>query len=216
MKRSRIKLNSNFSYEDFYRVIILPLPCVQFFRRPCCRVASPSSNRPPSPSIFPSFSNPSNPLETNRSPSSLSLSLVDSRRKKKKKSKTRQIKAWRWIVNYEIYQVCVWSFEEDEIKREEWSKRARKTSEVFCFPRRKKRIGGNGGNEHGEPRPTFTKFSIASVDQPVEIYRSIDRPRDNLLSTNGFDVPLCEIIERVKRIESMDGLIVICIRFYVR
>lgn len=158
----------------------------------------------------------SNPLETNRSPSSPSLSLVDSRRKKKKKSKTRQIKAWRWIVNYEIYQVCVWSFEEDEIKREEWSKRARKTSEIFCFPRRKKRIGGNGGNEHGEPRPTFTKFSIESVDQPVEIYRSIDRPRDNLLSTNGFDVPLCEIIERVKRIESMDGLIVICIRFYVR
>lgn len=135
MKRSRIKLNSNFSYEDFYRVIILPLPCVQFFRRPCCRVASPSSNRPPSPSIFPSFSNPSNPLETNRSPSSPSLSLVDSRRKKKKKSKTRQIKAWRWIVNYEIYQVCVWSFEEDEIKREEWSKRARKTSEVFRVER---------------------------------------------------------------------------------
>lgn len=84
----------------------------------------------------------------------------------------------------------------------------------WSFPRRKKRIDGNGGNEHGEPRPTFTKFSIESVDQPVEIYRSIDRPRDNLLSTNGFDVPLCEIIERVKRIESMDGLIVICIRFY--
>lgn len=84
----------------------------------------------------------------------------------------------------------------------------------WSFPRRKKRIDGNGGNEYGEPRPTFTKFSIESVDQPVEIYRSIDRPRDNLLSTNGFDVPLCEIIERVKRIESMDGLIVICIRFY--
>lgn len=103
--------------------------------------------------------------------------------------------------------------EEDEIKRcwrRVGKERERREKFAFCFSRCiapkeiERRIDGNGGNEYGEPQPTFTKFSIESVDQPVEIYRSIDRPRDNLLSTNRF-VPLCERIERVKReSESLD------------
>lgn len=159
MKRSRIKLNSNFSFSvkifivsSYYYFLY---HVYSSFNR--CWTAS-------RPSFLPSsfFSNPSNPLEINHSSEStllpfplksLSIPRLLFRRKKKKKTNSlnRIEKASKWIVKYEIYHSEEWNFmwknfffvlhdwagrrggRNKKVLTKNW-KRARKTREVrFLF-----------------------------------------------------------------------------------
>lgn len=153
-----------FFYEDFYHLTIT-LSRVQFFINRCW--TSPSSNRPPFlPS--PPFSNPSNPLEINHSPSfpsqisldSSSIFFVDflSKEKKKGNSLSRIEEASKWIVRYEIYQVCDRSTQGGGRRNKkmltERSEKDERSSFSVASKETERRIDGNGGNR-SQLSPSF-------------------------------------------------------------
>lgn len=149
-----------FFYEDFYHLTIT-LSRVQFFINRCWTKSIIESTTFPSiASFLESLKSLGNKSLSFLSLSNLSRFLVDFLRKEKKKgnSLSRIEEASKWIVRYEIYQVCDRSTQGGGRRNKkmltEKSEKDERSSFSVASKETERRIDGNGGNR-SQLSPSF-------------------------------------------------------------